>query len=563
MSRVGEWIGRNRPVMMRNRDRVVMNAKASAYEAAYRQAPWWFTPLHFFRELDPQMIALLQRMQQSDVLMGSWDNTSEPSEQDRLQAVNWSRWWFRFDPLVFDVITQWTNYGFGQTVTIKADDEELQTFIDEFMESDRNRRVLGPRSIAKLSNILLTDGELFLVFWIKKIDGETTLRYFRTDEITEIVTMPDDKDTPLYYHRVTRVNGQQVDKYYPDWLASPDDLKKAKLPDDAIKAEEEREGFEVKVIHIATNTTEQRGWPLFSASQAWAKAYKEFLTDRAAVAKAIASEVDEVEVEGGSRVVEQFKQQLQSSLAISNTGFETNPPSTAGGTNVHNKAVTRRRLPQTTGAGDAQADSFMFLGQIAAGVLMPPFMLGRTDMMQNKSVAETSMGPTLRAFVRYQEVWRSTFQDICKIITDARIAYAKATFTDTDVLVNLNSARDVSFVDMVDALDILWQRGIVEQKVLTTLALQLPEFALTQDVIETTLKTMYSEEEDVPEEAKAAIMQTLARLQLSLEAGITPEAIDTIRASLEEDRDDSGGDLRDVSGRQRPRWRSQRTEESV
>ena len=531
MSKLTEWWADNRPVMLTAGTRDKITAQAAGYESAYKQAPWWFTQQHYLSEMDSQYIDLLMRWNQGTMVVSPFGNNElEPQENDRLAVVKWSRWWSLYDPLISGAVQLWTDYGFGHEVTVNAvDQERIQPIWEEFWNAPRNRKVFGQRNLHKMSNTLLTDGEVFMVLWI--VAGQATARMIPTDEITRIITLPEDQDQVLFYQReYFDADGTKHVKLYPDWLASEADLDKVKMPDGATRADTENPARSCKVISYLLNPRNNRGWPLCVASQPWAKAYKQIVTDQAAVHAARASTVEEWEVEGGSRIVASLQQQLQSGLAQGGAGYENNPPAGAGSTRVQNKAIKTKRLGLETGASDAAQDSMLLLGQVAVGMRVTTAMLGRTDSMQNKAIAEVAMRPTLRAWTRYQQGWQSFIEDIFNLVLDAA---GVAPTADRSVVISLSSAMETDFQVMVNAIDSFWTSGAIDKEVLTTIALHMPEFALPDDLIDATMQKMYPKEEESPAEVldaptAAGLQEQVRELRVLLQLAEDRAAIEQI-----------------------------------
>ena len=346
---------------------------------------------------------MLARIGQNQILYGP-DNLmsqAKPKERDRLKIVEWARWNRVYDPLTSHAITVWTDYGFGKEVDVSSEDEVGQAVWDEFVNARRNSYVMDSREVHRQSDTLLTDGELFIICTTDTVQGYTTVRLLYTDEISNVLHVSTDRDKPVLYERKwVDKDGQAKTLYYRDWRATDEDIVNTSIPDDAQIAG--KSGQEVVVLAVRFIVSGGRGWPIVSSAYPWSQAYKQFATDRAAVARAVASVIEEFEVEGGSRGVKALQAQIQSSLATGSP-YETNPPAGAGSSRIQNKAVSSRRLSQETGASDAREDSMMLMGQVATGFDMPAFMLGRTDMLQNRATAEVVMRPTLRTWNRYQD----------------------------------------------------------------------------------------------------------------------------------------------------------------
>lgn len=494
-------------------DRV--DAKARGFDAAFEQAPWWFSRQHFLKELDSRTAAYLQRITSNQVLLGpeGLKNTNSPREQDRLRLVEWARWWRVYDPQVSRAIQVWTDYGFGRAVAVTvSDDEVAQGIWDEFYNARRNNYVLGDREVHKLSDDILTDGELFLACHTNRLTGAVTLRVIYTDEITDVLHDAEDRSVPVAYKRQwADKDGKTVTKFYRDWRATPEALARLELPRGATVAGTEEQS--VVILHASFLAYTERGWPITCASYTWNAAYKQFASDRAAVTRNVASVLDEYTTDTGSRGVEALRSQLASTLA---RGSETNPPPGAGSARVQNKAVTSKRLSQSTAAGDAAIDSMMLLAQVATGLQLPAFILGRTDMLQNKATAEVAMRPTLRAWNRYQLLWKSVFEDIYTIVMMGYAEHGNGPVVspDSSPTVTLSSPLDTDFEARWNMLVAMNTAGLVDAKVLSQVALQMPELGLSTNEAQRALDLMYPETPtgEPPGEEDAAFAAGVASL---------------------------------------------------
>lgn len=490
MARLTEWTKRL-PKLMTRKQLQRLEAKERALDAAWAHAPWHFTRAHLLRELDARTLAFVQTLQGASQVWYAGGGRSV-EESDRMSLVESVRLWRRYDPLMMRGIALWTDYGFGQQVQITLTDDRSQAIWEEFW--DDNQRMLADHRIHDLSTTLLTDGEVFLCYWTSQNTGRTRLRRFPTEEITEIATMPDDKDIPLYYHRyTTETDGQVIDKWYPDCRATGAELEEAVLPDGAVRAEQEDPLTHVQIQHVPFVLIDGRGWPMPRAAWDWAKAYREFIENHAAVAKSRAAVTEVLQHSGGSRATEELMATLQSGWT---TGWEeTNPPPVAGSTAVMNKGADLTRLDLGTGATDAQIDSMMLIAQVATALQVPPFMLGRTDTMQNKATAEMAMEPTLRAWGRYQTLWRSVFSEMVDIVLGAAENYGTIRTGELDhtAQIVLSSPLDTDFEQVAQAVDDFWDREVLSRRTLSRVAAQLPELGLTPEQAEEELNQLYGE----------------------------------------------------------------------
>lgn len=390
----------------------------------YNRRPYMRSP----DELRTELSEFDDRM--ADLLLRQIDSASAidyTSESIRLEIVRECRDAYVFDVVSQNVVDLWTNYGFGQNVEITPSDENAIDIWQEFWKSTRNSRVLGTRNIQVLSQEVLTAGEIFFVFYTNKIDGTVTLRYFESEEIKEIICDPDDRKVPLFYVReYTSDDMASKTIWYPDWAATDDQLAKIEVPTGVIRADQERTvnlgneedifqaGTDVRILHAAHRRKgkSKRGFPLMTAGVAWSRAYRDFLQNRAAVAKAVATYVDSITTKGGSRAVDALTRSLQSGLVSNPTrGYDNNPPPTAGSTWIQNEQLDRKRMPLSTGAGDAEIDGAAMIAQAGLSGTIFPHYLGRGEAFR-LATATAMEGPTLRAFNGYQLWWSSVWSDI-------------------------------------------------------------------------------------------------------------------------------------------------------
>lgn len=405
-------------------------------------------------ELDSRYVDLLlqQRGWRAIGETGMGDDSWQ-SESLRKEAVAESRRMFHMDVLVRRSVAMWTDFGFGQKPNIQPRDEALAEVWKEFWEARRNKPLLKARRVHELSNTLVKDGELFLVAYISTVDGAVTLRKLPTEKITVLVTDPEDEYVVLYYGQETP-EGMVL---YPNWEARQEDLDRAVRPDGAktidemLAAKRGNEATRAVMLHVAVNELKGRGWPQLKQSMVWARAYNDFLGDRAAVARAVAMYVNKLKVKGGQRAVDDVKARLESALARAGGefGMDSNPPPAAGSDWIENEAIARERMPLSTGAGDAQTDGMTLAAQFAAGAGVPLHWLGRADAMQNRAVARESGLPWYEQIQRYQDLWRDVFSDLVALVGWAAETYGPQTFETMEADVTLDSVFDADVAETV------------------------------------------------------------------------------------------------------------------
>ena len=466
---------------------------------AYLDGPWQLPPEQLVSQLaeyDSAILYDLVAQLEYEVIGGLASEYSANTEAQRKRAIDESRHLWRYSPLAQWTIWLWTNYGMGEQIQVQPEDENAVGVWDEFWTADRNQCLLGEDQVHELSNWLLVDGNLFLVFFADKLEGETTVREIPCDEVVEIIVHPEDKKVPLFYKRQYVAGASSKTLYYPDWralfsgelekmVADPRTgeerpLADAVLPQGAKRADLEREQTEVCVLHIAYNRKVKDslwGWPLLGTAAPYHRSFQQFLRDRLTVAAAKAMYVRKAKIQGGSRGVDAVKAKLQSALASSSTYIDTNPPAPAGSTLIENQAVTTSDMPLTTGAADAKTDSEMFswMALIAGGVF--PHYAGQGDAYR-LATASAMEGPILRQWSRYQLFWSSQLRRMVKIVLSFHErANGKESFKSqgaeisTDRLVEVDLEAITKSVSQLfrDTLNPYAEMGIVDEEVILPL----------------------------------------------------------------------------------------------
>lgn len=189
-----------------------------------------------------------------------------------------------------------------------------------------------------------------------------------------------------------------------------------------------------------------------TAGASWSRAYRNFLQDRAAVARSVAMYVDKLKVQGSSRAVDQIAARLQSSLVSGTGAHDSNPPPVAGSSWVQNQSIDRERMPLNTGAGDAEKDGAPLLAQAGLAGRVFPHYLGRGEAFRLATATAMEV-PVLKAFSRYQHFWASVWEDMAEIVLGKFQQYSGVTFETTAVDVSTQSIVQTDIKEVSSMLD--------------------------------------------------------------------------------------------------------------
>jgi hypothetical protein len=406
---------------------------------AIQEGPYLFTPdvlVEQLKEVDSAILTdLLLQLQYEQ--MGSMGYNPAQTDAERVRSIDESRRQYKYDVVVQWIIHLWTDFGFGENISVVPEDDNAKDVWSEFWSADRNANILSDDELSFLSEDLLVDGEKFLTFYIATDGGESTLRDIDTKEITALITAPGDDRNVLFYKRTWNEGSFGQEMYYPDWMALvTGELEKEYtgpkgetktyaewvLPKNAKRADEVQDGTTVCMLHVAHNRKgELRGWPLMTAGIPWSREHKRFRENRATLAAAVASFVRKTKVKGGSRAIEAVRAKLTSTLSP-NQPYETNPPAAPGSTLLENDAADTTTFPLTTAAGDAEIDgnSLLQMAGLGGGVFLHWLGSGEAFRLATATAMEV---PLLREFTRYQMFWASQFRKMVRIVLWADETY--------------------------------------------------------------------------------------------------------------------------------------------
>jgi len=509
--------------------------KARAFDAAYQEAPWQFSRMHLLSEADGDTMDFVRQMRGWEQI-GSLGGEEGVNFRDLERAVRKSRWAFKYVDLIKRMVTMWTDYAFGTQISIVIpDDPVAQEIFDAFWNARANKPILSPRKIDRQNNHLIVDGELFWAFFVSKVDGSVRIRRIDPLEITRLVHLDGDKDTTVLYQRESLGNdGVKRTRYYKDWMSTPAEVQAAysgiEFSKTVTKADDANDLTDIYMAHLAVNTLDERGWPMPSTGIPWALALREFMEDRAALVKAVATFYEDITTSGGSRGVDAVVNALSSSLAYTSSAYgnETNPTPPAGTPFVHNEAVKRERMPLTTSAGDAQMDSLILTEMSGVGMGIQALWLNRPDAAQNRAVARELAGPTLRMWTRHQLLWSSVFSDMVKFVLRMAATYPVDNarvindIENIDVDVSLDPPLDSLFTEVIGGVCQIYDKGLLPAKELSSIVARLPEFGLT-DVAEI-IDEMYPEA--APTEVERQVVTMLVEL---IQEGNTDHALAVLK----------------------------------
>lgn len=252
---------------------------------------------------------------------------SELSPERRKRIAQRSRIALKFDPLAGAEAGLLGDFSFGKGVPIPtARDRRVQAVIDEAWTDAKNEEVLtGYMAQRKLSNELLTTGELFITLYVA--GGRVRVGRLDPDTVEAVVPDPEDRLRPLWYltHRrkhkwnyetdsaeVTdsyMQDGRPAVRYWKHWRNYDDavfEREQGVIEDDEAPIEPPASKIAKGVVfHLAINQTgeESRGNPPWARSLRFFSAMNTLTESHVAMAQAASTFIARRQISGGTRQV--------------------------------------------------------------------------------------------------------------------------------------------------------------------------------------------------------------------------------------------------------------------
>ena len=170
---------------------VTVNAEGAVSEAAGTPAVLVKLKERFW-ELE---LALEDRGWQRQLAMAN----TEFSRYGIQQIILICRLYFIKNPLVRRGVELCADYVFGRGFQITSDDEDANTFIEQFLKA--NAKQLGTSALLQKERTLRTDGNLFWAFFTDQSTGEMMVQTIDAAEIEDIVCDPDNADVEWFFKR--------------------------------------------------------------------------------------------------------------------------------------------------------------------------------------------------------------------------------------------------------------------------------------------------------------------------------------------------------------------------
>jgi len=341
--------------------------------------------------------------------------------RDAIQKIGrFARLYWLKNPLVRSGVDTQAHYVFGQDVTIRAVDPEVNEVVQAFLDDAQNRvEFTSHQARMQKETDLRLSGNLFFCFFIDRRTGRVLVRTIPPDEVDEIVCNPEDIKEPWFYlraHSQVETDGRVVLERiaHVDWRHTGADLPEAVR---GYRVDAEHPVYHVKVGGF--------GEMRFGVSEVypaldWAKAYKSFLEDWATLARAYSRFAHKLTLPS-TAAIPAARARLGTTLGPG-TG-ESNPPPVTGSTFIAAPGVDLSPV-RIGGANVSAEDGRRMLLMAAAALGLPETFFGDTQAGSLATAKSLDRPTELRMRAR-QTFWAEVHQDILGYVIEWAVQTGK------------------------------------------------------------------------------------------------------------------------------------------
>ena len=312
-------------------------------------------------------------------------------------------------------------WGQGVDITVRDqsdDGQDVNAVVQTFLDDPGNVATFsGSQAREEMEQGLYTDGELFAALFTNGLTGKVQLRWLPPEQITDIITDPEDEVSVWYFRRDwseravvgdTLVSRQRT-VYYPALGFDPPAGSRPRY----INGSEVMWSAPVRMVAVNRPTRAVRGIPDSFASIAWARSYKEFLENWSVLMKALSRFAWKTTTKGDR--AKQVAAKISAAPAVDARGGNT---AGVGATAVTDPNTTLEAIPKTGATIDAESGKPLAAMAATALDLPVTMMIGDPGITGARAVADTLDQPTELAMNLRRSLWTELFRDILNHVID-------------------------------------------------------------------------------------------------------------------------------------------------
>jgi hypothetical protein len=318
-------------------------------------------------------------------------------------------------------------WGQGVDVTVRDQSDEGQdvnAVVQAFLGDKANKSTFsGSQAREEMEQAAYTDGELAAALFTDPLDGTVQLRWVPVEEITDVITDPEDQVTHWYYRReyTERIvaGGQTVQRlrtvYYPALGYEP------QVKPSTIGGAEVLWNAPVRMVTVNRPTRGVRGIPDSFAAIAWARSYKEFLEQWAVLMKSLARFAWQTKTRGDRAKAVAGK----IGAAPATDPLRGGNPAGVGATAVTDPNTSLEAIPKTGATIDAESGRPLAAMTAAALDLPVTMLISDPGITGARATAETLDQPTELVMNLRRETWAEFMLDVLNHVIDWAIRAPK------------------------------------------------------------------------------------------------------------------------------------------
>lgn len=398
------------------------------------------------------------------------------------------------DPIIKRGVNLRAAYIWGAGVQISVRDQpdqgqDVNAVVQAFLDDPRNQATFSTVTAkTELERRLATAGEVFACLPTDPNTGRVRFRALPPEQITTIVTDPEDADTIWYYLRDYTVGTETRRIAYPDLMFSP-------IARPEVVTHDGRDytlRWDAPVRAVIVNKVKGRGVGDVFAAIPWAQSYKRFLESWAKLTESLSRFAWRYSTRGDKTAA--AAAQVQSALAAHDNG---------AGLGVALDPNSRLEAISKSGA-TINSESGRPLAAMAGAALDLPVttLLGDPGMTGARAVASDVTESSWALFDLRRDMWRSVIRDICGYVIDQAVIapagmlngkivrdgdYLTAELPAQDgrtVVVDFPDRDDDALLDKVRAIQIADQSETIPRLVVARMFLEALRVANADEVLQ-------------------------------------------------------------------------------